>query len=171
VKLLALIDNGIAKIAGWILVAVLSLMIIMSFGQVLLRNFFGTSIEWGDILLRHLVLWLGFLGATIATGEERHIKVDFLAKFIPPKLQKIFAILTSLFAALVCYFLLRAGMVFIDVGIDPKSILFLNIPIWYFVVIIPVGYGLMAFRFFVIAVQWSVEISQGNWTIKAGGQP
>lgn len=166
-KFLLLIDKGIAKLAGWILVFVLSVMIVMSFGQVLLRNFFETSIGWGDIFLRHLVLWLGFLGATIATGENRHIKVDFLAKFIPNKLQKIFAILTSLFAAAVCYLLLRAALVFINIGIDPHSILILNLPTWYFVIIIPIGYGLMAFRFVVVALEWLVEVARGNWAMKA----
>ena len=57
-------------------------MIIMAFGQVVLRNFFHTSIEWGDVFLRHLVLWLGFLGAVIATGEGRHLKIEFINKLV-----------------------------------------------------------------------------------------
>lgn len=165
-KAILFIDRLIARIAGWLLVLVLSLMIIMSFGQVVLRDFFGSSIAWGDILLRHLVLWLGFLGATIATGDDRHIKVDFLTKFIPGKLQKIFSIFTSLFAALICYFLLNASVSFIQIGIDPNSTLILNLPTWYFVVIIPVGYGLMAFRFVVVALRRTVEIIRGDWSIQ-----
>jgi C4-dicarboxylate transporter DctQ subunit len=170
-KALLFVDRIIARIAGWLLVLVLSAMIVMSFGQVALRNFFGTSIEWGDILLRHLVLWLGFLGATIATGDDRHIKVDFLTKFIPAKPQKILSILTSLFAGVICYFLLNAAISFIQIGIDPDSTLILNLPTWYFVVIIPVGYGLMAFRFVVVALKRTVEIIRGDWTISQKVDP
>ncbi len=162
-KILRAIDAAIARLAGWILVLVLSVMVVMAFGQVLLRNVFGTSIVWGDILLRHLVLWVGFLGATIATGEGRHIKVELLTKFVPPKAQKILGILAALFSAVICALLLQASIVFIDIGIDPGSTLILNIPTTYFVVIIPIGFGLMAFRFLVVAIGHSAEALRGEW--------
>jgi TRAP-type C4-dicarboxylate transport system permease small subunit len=149
------------------LVLALSVMIVMSFSQVVLRDVFGTSIEWGDILLRHLVLWLGFLGATIATGENRHIKVDFLTKLLPSRLQKPFAVATSLFAAYICILLLYASVIFIQDGLTPGSTLIFNLPTAWFVIIIPVGYGLMAFRFIVLVVGWIVEMVHGNWMMKA----
>jgi C4-dicarboxylate transporter, DctQ subunit len=166
-KVLLAIDRSLAKVAGWILVAVLSAMIIMAFGQLVLRNFFGTSIEWGDVFLRHLVLWLGFLGATLATGEDRHIKVDFLTKFIPSKIQKLLVIATSLFAAYICFLFLRAGWEFLKGEIEFPTMLVNKIPTWYFVAIIPVGYGLMSFRFVVYAVERIVEIARGDWSRKA----
>ncbi len=166
-KFLLAIDSAIARIAGWILVLVLSVMVVLAFGQVLLRNVFGTGIVWGDILLRHLVLWLGFLGATVATGEGRHIKVELLTKFVPPKAQKILGILAALFSTVICALLLQASLVFIDIGLDPGSKLILNIPTVFFVVIIPIGFGLMAFRFLVVAIEHTAEAVRGDWGVKA----
>jgi C4-dicarboxylate transporter, DctQ subunit len=165
-KFLRLIDRALAAVAGWFLVTTLSAMVVMSFGQLVLRNFFGTSIEWGDIFLRHLVLWLGFLGAMLATGEDRHIKVDFFTKFIPEKLRKILLVLTSLFAAYVCTLLLRAGWDFLASEIEYPTMLVAKIPTWYFITIIPVGYGLMAFRFVVLALERSLEMIRGDWSLK-----
>ena len=70
-SILLFLDRWLARITGWLIVFFLGVMILMAFGQVVLRNVFHTGIEWGDVFLRHMVLWLGFLGATIATGEGR----------------------------------------------------------------------------------------------------
>ena len=166
-NVLRAVDRALATVAGWFLVIALSAMVLMSFGQLVLRNFFGTSIEWGDVFLRHLVLWLGFLGATLATGQDRHIKVDFFTKFIPAKARKVLLVLTSLFAAYVCYLLLRAGWAFLQSEVEYPTMLVNQIPTWYFMTIIPVGYGLMAFRFVVVALERTTEMMRGNWSLKA----
>ncbi len=165
-KILTLLDTWLAKCIGWIVVLFLSVMILLSFGQVLLRNFFSSGIIWADVLLRHLVLWLGFLGAALATGENRHIRIDFLTKFLPHKIKKVFYIITNIFAVVVCYYLLRASISFIEIGIEPDSILIFNLPLQYFIIIIPIGYGIMAFRFLVLVLRWLVEIFQKNWEVK-----
>ncbi len=164
--LLFRLDEWVAKITGWILVTLLSVMIVMAFGQVALRNFFHTSLEWGDVFLRHLVLWVGFLGAVIATGQGRHLKIEIVRKLIGERLRKTFFIITNIFAAIVCWYLLRAAVSFVQGEADAHSILILNQPTWYFVVIIPIGYGIIAFRFVVSVVQAIAEVAQGNWAIK-----
>lgn len=165
-KFLFLLDEWVAKITGWLLVFLLSIMIAMAFGQLVLRNFFHSSFEWGDIFLRHLVLWVGFLGAVIATGQGRHLKIEFIRKVIGEKLRKIFFIITNLFAAVVCWYLLNAAAGFVEGVKSANEILILNQPTWYFVVIIPVGYGIIAFRFLVSVIQAVVDIAQGNWAVK-----
>ena len=77
-KLLKQIDNAIARLETGFITVILSVMIILSFGQVILRNFFNESIFWGDIFLRQMVLWVGFIGASLAAHDQRHIAIDFL---------------------------------------------------------------------------------------------
>jgi hypothetical protein len=36
----------------------------------------------------------------------------------------------------------------------------------YFIIIIPVGYGIIAFRFLVRSVAWAAEIIKGDWHIE-----
>jgi TRAP-type C4-dicarboxylate transport system permease small subunit len=163
-NILKRIDQAIDTFVSWLVVAVLGLMIVMAFGQVVLR-FFHSNIEWGDIFLRHLVLWVGFFGAIIATGERRHLKIEFISKLVPKKLHKIFLILTNVFAAAVCYFLMQAAIAFVQSEIETASVLILNLPTWYFIIVIPAGYAVIAFRFLMHAVVWILEIVHGQWDV------
>jgi TRAP-type C4-dicarboxylate transport system permease small subunit len=164
-NILKRIDQAIDTLVSWLIVAVLGLMIVMAFGQVVLRNIFHSNIEWGDIFLRHLVLWVGFFGAIIATGERRHLKIEFISKLVPKKFHKLFLILTHLFAAFVCYFLMQAAISFVRSEIETASVLILNLPTWYFIIVIPVGYAVIAFRFLVHSIIWILEIVRGNWNV------
>lgn len=162
-KQILFVDKWLEKITGWLLVFFLGIMIVMAFGQVVLRNFFDTSIEWGDIFLRHLVLWLGWLGAVIATGEGRHLRIEFVTRLVPQKVRKIFFIITSFFAAFICYLLMDASISFLQLEIEAETVLILDLPSWYFIVIIPIGYGIVSFRFVVRSLNWIAEIFRSNW--------
>ena len=165
-KPLLFIDKLLEKISGWLLVAFLGVMIVMAFGQVVLRNIFHTSIEWGDIFLRHLVLWVGYFGAIIATGERRHLKIEFVSKLVPSRVRKIFFIITNLFAAVICYFLMQASIIFVQSEFEFGSKLILEIPRWYFIIIIPAGYAIISFRFAIHSLTWLVEVIKGNWELE-----
>ncbi len=165
-KLLLFVDRWLTRITGWLIIFFLSVMIVMAFGQVVLRNFFHTSIEWGDVFLRHLVLWLGFLGAVIATGEGRHLKIEFINKLAPERYRKVIYVATNLFAAVVCFFLMKAAIVFVQMEGESGDTLILNLSLTYFIIIIPVGYAIIAFRFLVRSVAWAVEIVKGDWHIE-----
>ena len=107
---------------------------------------------WGDVLLRHLVLWIGFLGAALATSGERHINIDILTRYLPKRLKGAVAALSNVFAAAVCFLLFRASLKFIEFEIANNNIVFAEIPSWYAQIIIPIGYGLLTFHFIVRAV-------------------
>ncbi|MGH7406129.1 MAG: TRAP transporter small permease, partial [Candidatus Methylomirabilales bacterium] len=53
------IDAFFAKAEQVLIVIVLTAMLLLAFLQVLLRNAWDSGLPWVDILLRHLVLWLG----------------------------------------------------------------------------------------------------------------
>jgi TRAP-type C4-dicarboxylate transport system permease small subunit len=137
----------ITRVEGWLLVVFLSTMIVFAFLQVILRNFFGTSLTWGDILVRQMVMWAGFTGAAIATSSDRHISIDALTKFIPERPRHIIRVLTNLFAAVVCSYLMRAAWTLLESERENGGELFLAIPQWIGLVIIPVGYALLTLHF------------------------
>jgi TRAP-type C4-dicarboxylate transport system permease small subunit len=151
-KILKFIDSAINKIEGAVLIFLLLVMLFMAFGQVVLRNVFTGGIVWGDILLRHLVLWIGFLGAALATSGERHINIDILTRYLSERLKRVVAALSNVFAAVVCYLLFQASLTFIEFEIANNNTTFAEIPSWYVQIIIPVGYGLVAFHFIVRAI-------------------
>src|SRR3954451_3196736 len=77
------LDGALRRGELVVLVTVLIAMIGVSFAQVVLRKVrpFVPSVQeiaWFDILARHLVLWVGILGASIAAREGRHFGVELL---------------------------------------------------------------------------------------------
>ena len=146
-KIITGIDNWLGRLEFGIVIILLGMMIIFAFLQVVLRNLFSTGIEWVEIFLRHDVLWLGFLGGALATGNQRHIKIDAVSHLISKRSKAILHVITNLFAASICILLTQASIKFVGSEIEMKSIVFDGIPAWYVELIIPVGFALHVIHF------------------------
>ncbi|MCH8156968.1 MAG: TRAP transporter small permease [Nitrospinae bacterium] len=147
------IDDLLARIEAGFITLILSVMILLSFSQVILRNFFHDSILWGDIFLRQMVLWVAFLGASLAARERQHIAIDFLPNVLPPLWKKPIRIFTSLCAAGISIFLARAAWTFVAFEREAESVLFLNLPVWIFQTVLPYSFFLLTIRFLLNAVE------------------
>lgn len=146
-KIIRSIDKNLAFLENGLIVLLLGVMVVMAFLQVLLRNFFDTGILWGDIFLRHLVLWVGFIGASLATREEKHINIDILQRVLKPSFVPYVQIFVDLVTLYICFLLMRAGIVFVASEKEAGTILFERVPAWYLQIIIPIGFGMIGFRF------------------------
>lgn len=160
-RLLRGIEGALEAIERWTVVAILTSMILLAFLQVILRNFFSVGFLWADPLLRHAVLWVGFLGASIATRHEKHINIDMVTRFASRRVTNAVRIATNLFACLATYLLASAGMVFLEsekLSGDVLVTIGANaLPAWWFELIIPAGFALMSLRFFVKACEHVVR--------------
>ena len=157
-KYLEKLNSWIEKTETFVLVSVLLLMVLFAFLQVVLRNIFDEGILWGDILLRHLVLWVGFIGASLATRESKHINIDLFTRFLSEKGQTIVRIVTSLFSVFICWLLTDASWTFVQ---DEKMMgteIFSDVPAWYFQIIIPIGFFFMSFRFLIQALEHAAAL-------------
>ena len=162
-KFLAKINSVLEIVIDSILYLLLSILVLVSFAQIILRNFFSESIPWGDIFLRHIVLWIAFLGAAIAVNKYRHISIDIGKRFLNEKLQKIILIITQIFAAVICFFLFQASNEFVFSIVSADEILLLKIPTQYFILILPIGYLIISIRFIFNSIFLVSEIFNGNW--------
>jgi TRAP-type C4-dicarboxylate transport system permease small subunit len=157
-KLIEKLNSWVESAETIVLVSVLAVMVLFAFLQVVLRNIFHEGILWGDILLRHLVLWVGFIGASLATRDQKHINIDLFSRFMSEKGKNIVRLLTNLFSIFICYLLADASWTFVQ---DERMIgteIFTNIPAWYFQTILPIGFFLMAFRFLVHSLENIIEV-------------
>jgi TRAP-type C4-dicarboxylate transport system permease small subunit len=145
IRLIQVVDSALTRLVNIALVTLFSVMMGLAFIQVFLRYFFNNSILWGDTAARTLVIWVGFLGAVIATGESKHFHIDVLTRFLKKRHQTWFQSFSNLFAAVICFFLGQASVTFL--GLDPGTKTFLEIPIYIVELIIPAGFYLMMIRF------------------------
>lgn len=124
-----------------LLVVLLSVMVVMSFSQVLLRQLFHSGLLWGDTFLRQLVLWVGFLGAGLAAAESKHFAWEAASHRPAWRLaaHAASAVITAFLVRAACLFVVdekAAGEILFSVGSWP-------VPAWLFAVAIPAGFFLV----------------------------
>ena len=117
--------------------------------QVLLRNVFASGLFWADALLRHLVLWLAFVGASLATRERRHLSMQVLGTGLPAWGQASLTLLTDLAALVVCAVLMHAAWKFVRFEQSAGLVLAFGVPAWLAQSIMPLGFLSMTLRFLV----------------------
>jgi C4-dicarboxylate transporter DctQ subunit len=146
-------DEVIDRVEQTLITILLSLMIAIAFLQIVLRNIFATGITWADPLVRNLVLWVGFVGAAIATREGKHITIDMLPQRVPQQVKAIIGIIIQLFAAFICALLTFASVKFVKNEALMGSITFAGIPAWVPQLILPITFGIMSLRFCLLVLK------------------
>ena len=145
-KVLGAVDRALFKFELVTLSAVLASMVGLSCLQIILRNLFSTGIGSADVVLRHLTLGLTFLGASLATREGRHLKIDIVPRVVPKRMKRLLGVITGTLSVAVCVILARAGWNFVRLEMQSQSVFAFGIPLWIAKLIIPLGFLLVAFR-------------------------
>ena len=77
------INDLFFRLAEFVLVIMLSLMVIMVFGNVVLRYGFNSGLISSEELSRFLFIWVTFLGAIVAMRDNAHLGLDTLIRVLP----------------------------------------------------------------------------------------
>ena len=168
-KILVWIDKALARFEGWLIITLLWLMVAFTFIQVCLRGLYTHArfqwantlmgyLDWSEPFVRLLVLWLAFLGASLITGENKHIKIDLFSSILPPELERARELLLSVVCALISAIMIKACTDYVRIEMEFGGSMFLNIPNWIGQVILPVGFALIFFRFCVRALDQGLKI-------------
>jgi TRAP-type C4-dicarboxylate transport system permease small subunit len=147
VNLWYLLDEKLSRVEQVLIAVLLTVMILLAFAQIVLRNFFATGIDWGDALVRYLVVWVGFIGAALATQEDKHITIDVLSRWFTGAGNDAVKVLSDCVSAVVCGVLTWAGIKFILFEAQMGGVAFFQLPIWLPELIIPITFALMTLRY------------------------
>ena len=168
-KILQAVDRVIARVEGWCIVLFLSLMVALTFLQVILRGLYTHGhlqwanallghVDWAEPLVRLLVLWVTFLGASLLTGDNKHIKIDLTASVFPEPWIPYRNIVLSLACVVICAVMIMASIGYIRTEWEFGGELFLGLPTWVGQIILPLGFLLILFRFVVSGTGQVIEI-------------
>ncbi len=146
-----------------VLVLALTFLILLSFSQIVMRNLFSTGLFWGDAASRYLVLWVGLIGAMIATREDNHISIDIISKFASKRLNNIIRLVTDISTAFICALLTYASIVFIKDEIASGIKAFAVIPTWVAGIILPVAFGVIFLRYLFYFFKHLSELITGDF--------
>ncbi len=139
------------RIEDGILVSLLLLMIFLAVLQIVLRNLFDSGILWGDPLIRVLVLWIGLIGAMIASRKNNHISIDIISRYLPGKAKKFSTLIISIFTASICLLMAYFSFGFVIMEKQDGLIAFGSIPAWVCETIIPFSFAIISLRYIVFS--------------------
>lgn len=134
------------------LVSLLASMIVLACTQILMRNLFDEAFLWIDPLLRAMVLWLGLLGALVASRRSKHIAIDILNRYVPAHWRRYVLIANGAFTAAVCAVIAFHGWRFVGMEFTDQAIAFAGVPAWLLEAVIPFTFALIACRYVLHAI-------------------
>jgi TRAP-type C4-dicarboxylate transport system permease small subunit len=88
-------DDALAQLEGLIATLLFLAMIVVAVGQALCFNLAERGVTWAsrmleasawaDPFLQKGTLWLAFLGASLATHDDKHLAIDLITKVVPAR--------------------------------------------------------------------------------------
>ena len=136
--------GGTAIEKGLLVVIVLA-MILLPTLEASLRRLAGIGVPDAMPYTQHLTLWVGFIGAMLATATERHLALSTV-ELLPARWQKGARGYVHVLSALVVVVLAYASLDLVLFDRARADKLAGGVPEWWFEIVMPVGFAVMAFR-------------------------
>ena len=164
-------DDVVAAIERVVVAVAALAMVLLVFAQSMLRffadyNLYGAT-NWATVLL----VWVGFLSASLATREKRHIVVDAVPRLLGERrAELLLAALVQAGTAALLGYLVYASLAYLESpGVQFRRLMGVVLP-WqdmpletkYVVAIMPVALSLMTLRFAQLALE-DLAIWLGVW--------
>ena len=134
-----------------LLAALLGSLLLLSVAQIVLRVAFDAGLPWAEPVSRAGVLFLALLGALGATRSGKHIAIDALPRFLPPRPRRVVWAVSQVAAAILCLALAWLGWGMVAMEREAPVPFVAGVPSWVPMLVVPLGFGLMGLRFLVAA--------------------
>lgn len=143
-----MINRFLNHLEEWIIASFMAVATLVTFSAVVLRYGAGTGISWAQELTVYLFIWMAKFGAAYGVRTGIHIGVDFVVNAARPSIRRLLVIaamsLGVMFTGVIAFFGARWVIFIHGTGqISPD----LEWPMWIIYLAIPLGSGLMCYRF------------------------
>lgn len=119
--MLSRLISGYCTLLNYLIAAMLALMVVLVFGNVVLRYAFNSGISLSDELSRWLFVWLTFMGATVALNERAHLGTDMLVGRLGPKGRRLCLGIAYIAMLGVCWLVLQGAWAQMVINWDTPS--------------------------------------------------
>ena len=141
------INGHIVKVEKLLVCTFVLVMIIIAFGQVVLRNTLSMGFLWVEHLTRILILWVTFLGASLASLEGKHICMDLMTRYVSDRKRKILETIAASIVICCCFLLFMTSLSYIQIQrVNGVSHIWPGSPDWIYLTIIPYFFIITVFR-------------------------
>jgi TRAP-type C4-dicarboxylate transport system permease small subunit len=117
------------RLADGLMALALAAMVVLVFGNVVLRYGFGTGLAWGEEISRLLFVWLVFIGATSAYPRGEQMAFTGLVARFKGRALLAASLLVHLAVLVSCVLVAWGAWQQVMVGTNSKSVV-LGYPMW-----------------------------------------
>jgi TRAP-type C4-dicarboxylate transport system permease small subunit len=113
--------DRICRALEWLLALFLALMVVMVFGNVVLRYAFNSGIAVSEELSRWLFVWMTFIGAIVALKENGHLGTDLVVSRLPRWGKRLAMAVSQLLMLWVTWLLLQGSWAQVLINRDVQA--------------------------------------------------
>jgi C4-dicarboxylate transporter DctQ subunit len=143
------------RLEEWIMSLMLLAMTSLAFMQVVRRYVFNTGFSWTLELTTVCFAFMIFAGISYGVRVGSHIGVDALVKLLPAGPRRAASVLVVLLSLVYVGFVLAGSTEYVskmmDIGVELED---LPVERWKVLIVMPIGYALVAFRF--LQILWNL---------------
>ncbi len=147
----------------WAIVFTLISMTTIAFVNVISRKFLELSLSFTEELTVNLLVWVVFLGGSVAAKRGAHLGLTMLTDMFPTKFRKIVELIVMaievVFFAAMCYYSFFTISGQMRLGMTTPS---LGWPQWVMSISLPVGSFLLSFRFLEAGIKNFLKKEENN---------
>ena len=154
-------QGALARLARWgvaaentVLVVLFCSLMLLAVAQIVLRIFFDTGFIWNDELQKFIVLWITLVTSIAASRSNRHLRIDIVSQFVPERFARLPRAVVDTFASGICALLAWQSWRYLQLTreFEDTVITGLDLPAWIAYGIMPLAFGIMAYRFLIAAL-------------------
>lgn len=113
--------DGYCRLLTVLMVLMLALMVVLVFGNVVLRYGFNTGITVSEELSRWLFVWMTFLGAVVAMRDHAHLGTDVLVARLPKAGKRAFLLVGQTLMLYVTWLILQGSWQQTVINLDTEA--------------------------------------------------
>jgi len=113
--------NTLVRGVEWILVAMLAMMAILVFGNVVLRYVFNSGIVFSEEVSRFLFMWINLIGALVVLKDHGHLGVTSLVEKFGERGQRVCRFVADALTCICCLLLIHGTWKQVIIGMDDNA--------------------------------------------------
>ena len=113
--------DGYCRVLEVLIALALAIMVVLVFGNVVLRYAFNSGITVSEEVSRWLFVWLTFLGAIVALKEHGHLGSDMLVSRLPTGGKKICLVVGHLLMLYITWLLFSGSLAQAQINWDVEA--------------------------------------------------
>jgi TRAP-type transport system small permease protein len=134
-------ERGLIRAEEITTASLLALMSGATFLNVVARYLFNSPVQWAEEFSRYSFIWLVFMAAVVATTHKKHIVIDIVVVYLPPRVQAGCRIIADLAILVLMGVRVVSGWVMVRAATQPMATL--GLPQYLVYLAVPVCAALM----------------------------